>query len=1589
MTQQLDRWKRQKKNGLFFFWWLVCVSLMGGGMACVDPQKEAKKLTLRLIYSKSHLPSGQNELGGVVISKISLSDGKQEGTKLTQGLNENVNCSENHSRGEAIKYVLLAQKKDESGHLLLEGAVPFSKELCESGTVKIVMMVPERVGELVVENNPGTSQSPIFGPASVGGVLGHAGAVFGDGRVLVSGGISAFSGELKVPPSLLRPQTRGEYGGSFAEKGWVYDPEAATLRPVSEATEIKGAFGRAFHSLTAQANKGWMVGGWSSSTGWASVLSLTLPPVSSTTIHDLGEMAISGRLEQPSAQAAGHLIVEGNGTLVASKDLALIGGQSPEGPTNLPDPSLPPCLAGEEQIFLTMHASAILESSQEVVVSGGVWSRRDGSLLPPRFSNMIWRAPFSHLQGQTLFCATTPTAGDITIRAILKDGKYLSLVRGELPERAGWAGHSMTAIGDKILVYGGFSLPLDGWPWPEGSAPLRGEFFRNHLFVRQRAYWLTVESGRWVWSPITLQEGNPEAGSNCLISDLGARAMHQATRLLDGRILLSGGIRCLPSDTTTPPALRCGMEEMLHPRSVLLYTPRVFAQKAILPSRLVYQCVGGGGTHKDESQDRPIPRLFHTATRLSSGQILLWGGLTSGGATSGLRVAGRVELFSPRLRFGAWVDEVPSPETTDGGPQESPEENIRPDGGPPETSEPPSPEPQPETIGPDATPPPHTLMRHLAVNGYLQGLRTLIGDKQEIHLFFALQGTITRLDGSVLESEDTGTAWSLMRVRFLADFNNKRWVEYDHARVIPRIKEASQWDVVLDPQHSDRAVLAIRCSDILKKDILISPKNPTLLPLCKVGGAVAEGLAVLRLGLVKDVDGEYYPYSPLSSFLVRGNLELRRLRVRGTGHADLVLIGKGGGPISLDVLGSTQSVSLPTGSSYALVLRFGSADPPPLESFSLAFFRSLPSSGFGNVVDYVWMRDATDTRCLLASVKGAGVFEAIRWDVSSLSVPFSLGNFEGVSQEGVFVACYNGAFDATRTWKMVLHDATSVKRPKQILALQKAGETRLYMSFDEELNSTSKPHVLVFTDKAQLLDSWQLKDGKQTEMVLLSDPNGAGEVPLYLAQTSSGLPWHEMFSSPSWFVYAPEFPATPQGYAFPMKRPLPIPPGYWGDSFVDRASLASHGGMLAVAGLLSMSESFEASASGLRPAQVDGPGIFLWTREMLSSASAPQCQPTQLGPIAACRCEEVCRHCCGPLGLCRQTGESTKLDPLPFFCGNPAIIGKVCTICDKQTADGCTASGLCSCGGRAACSPQQRCEGALGAKVCRDCKPRSVTISVNGSAISGILSVKSGEDLTVSVSGYPHRVPEITAATHQSLVVGIWREGYGVEAWGCAYHKEIKTMDCSETLPVSFSASLNRGVRSNIPLKAPLWLSSGGAQYTVLAIPMVGNFPSCQDAMNAFESMPSSELIQKGSIGGLNVESSACTGTSVAVSSASLADANKQALTWPARVKAGGILHVSLAVLTDSSLKVWFSFTLTDESGYPKDIVCVGLGAGNYCSTITPNQSGLVPYHFPLGLKAGRYFFRVAEKRTAICETAATKLSFPRWATFGEVILEP
>ncbi len=1600
ITQQLDRWKRQQKNGLFFCWWFVCVSLIGGGMACMDPQKQAKDLTIRLIYSKSHLPSGQTELAGVVISKISLLDGKLEGTTLVYGLNENVKCSDNHARGEATKYVLLAQKKDESGRLLLEGAVPFSKELCESGTVKIVMMVPERVGELVVENKTGASQIAVFGPASVEGVLGHASTVFGDGRVMVLGGISAFSGELKVPPSLLRPQERGEYGGAFAGKGWVYDPEAAILRPVSEAKEIEGAFGRAFHSIAAQGDKGWLVGGWSSM-GWASVLSFALPPVSSATIHEHGEMPISGRLEQPSPQVAGHLIVEGSGTMVASKDLALIGGQRPEGSTTPPGNPPPACLAGEEQIFLTMHAVAVLQSSQEVVVSGGLWSRRDGSLLPPRFSNMIWRAPFAQMQGQPSFCATTPAAGDITIRAILKDGKHLSLVPGELPEQAGWAGHSMTAIGDKILVYGGFSLPPDGWPWPEGSAPLRGEFFRSNLFVRQRAYWLTVDGEKWVWSPITLQEGKPETGSNCLVGDLGARAMHQATRLLDGRILLSGGIRCLSSDTTTPPAPRCAMADMLHSRSVLLYTPRVFAEGAVLPSQLVYQCVGGGGTHKDESQDRPIPRLFHTATRLPSGQILLWGGLTSGGPATGLRLAGRVELFSPRLRFGALVDNVPSPETTDdGGPQESPEENIRPDGGPPEgtepfspeTTEPSNPELRPETVGPDATPPPRTLMRHLAVSGKLQGLRTLIGNDQEINLFFALQGTITRLDGSVLESEDTGTAWSLMRMRFYANFAKNQWVEYDHARVIPRIKDSAQWDIVLDPQDPHRAVLAIRCSDIANKDIPISPRNPTPLSLCKVRGTETDGLAVLRLGSVKDIDEKYYAYAPLSSFLVEGNLDLHRLRVRGTGHADLVLIGKGGGPIFLDVLGSIQSRSLPTDSPYALVFKFGSAPPMQLESFSLVSFRSLVMGGFGKVVDYVWLKDSTDTRCLLASVKGAGVFEAIRSDVSTPTNPFSVGSFEGISQEGVFLACYNGAFDATRTWKMALHDAVSVKRPKQLLASQKVGQARLYVSFDEELNSAIKPHVLVLSDKAQILDTWQLKDGKQTEMTLLSDPNGGGEVPLYMAQTSSGLPWYEMFSSPSWFIYAPELSATPQGYAFTMKSPSPIAPDYWRDSFVSRASLASHGGMLAVAGLLSTSETFEVNAHDLRPVPVSGFGIFLWAREMLSDAPSPQCEPTQLGPIAVCRCEQVCRGCCGPLGLCRQTGESAKLDPLPFYCGNPK---QTCAICDKQTADGCNASGACSCGGRLACSSQQRCEGAPGSKACRECKPRSVTISVNGSAYAtgSVWSVRSGEDVTVSASGYLHRVPETTAATHQSLVVGIWREGYGVEAWGCAYHKEIKTMDCSASAPAPFPGPLDRGTRSPNPPKAPLWLSSGGAQYTMLAIPMVGNFPSCQDAMNAFEAMPPTELVQKAKIGYLNVESSVCAGTFIALETVSLADANQTVFPGlVARAKLGGALHANFTARLASSSDSWFSFVLVDGLGnFVPNVACFGpFSPVNYCPPNNPKQTGLISYALPAGLGAGRYFFRVAYYESATsCNTTPSSKLFPRWATLGEVILEP
>lgn len=130
-------------------------------------------------------------------------------------------------------------------------------------------------------------------------------------------------------------------------------------------------------------------------------------------------------------------------------------------------------------------------------------------------------------------------------------------------------------------------------------------------------------------------------------------------------------------------------------------------------------------------------------------------------------------------------------------------------------------------------------------------------------------------------------------MRFYANFANNQWVEYDHARVIPRIKDSAQWDIVLDPQDSHRAVLAIRCSDLANKDIPISPKNPTPLSLCKVR-TETNGLAVFVLVPSRIIE-KYYAYAPLSSFLVRGNLELHRLRVRGTGHADLVLIGKGGG----------------------------------------------------------------------------------------------------------------------------------------------------------------------------------------------------------------------------------------------------------------------------------------------------------------------------------------------------------------------------------------------------------------------------------------------------------------------------------------------------------------------------------------------------------------------------------------------------------------------------------------------------------------------------------------------------------------------
>ncbi len=1576
-------------------------------LACSDPAKQPKTLKVELLYSQTFALSGFPTVRVVSADGRDVTQPQEPNTNPNSGTQNGqfvqVDCSGQPTRSQTPTHFLHAKMSTENRQTL-EGKVALSQEICDKELAKIVMMIPERVGQLIATK---TNAGDQVGLIEVAGVFGHASAMFGDGRVLVMGGVSQYSPSQGVLPSLWRLGENPFYKGSENSEAWLYDPEAATLRRGKGVGE-QGLLGRAFHSLTAQGNKAWAVGGWLPlgplpSQGWLPTISFTLPVVSAQEFYASSEASLLVEKLDASFRSVGHLAFAVKTDATNSPTLALVGGRQahPNDDPTLPPTPVPPirrdnaCRDDEERVFLSMHAASLLPSGQDLVVTGGLWTRTDGSPLPPRFSNVIWRVPLAQLQGQAAFCAKiSPSQPEEGIRVVFanpKDGepKSLSVPLGGLPDEVGWVGHSMTLVGKEILVYGGISLPPVAWPWRDGEAISDADIYqKGFVSVRERAFWLSEkDNGERLWSPVLLQEGEVGGEKGCGALGLAARAMHQATRLLDGRILLSGGLRCLPRSPEAPLQQGCVGSVSLHPHPVLLYTPKDEAMAlSERPRSLIYRCVGGGGSQNNPSEP-PIQRLFHTATRLPSGQVLLWGGLTNNGTGLLLKQSMPVEVFSPSLGDVS----VPNPleNNLDGGipegigPDVGTPESTEPTG--PENLEPPNPEQRPEDAQPDARPPAQTLMRDFKVIGKIKNVRTLIGDNQEINLFFALQGSIQRLDRSPLYSADGGAKWSLVRMRIHADFQNGEWVEYDNAIVIPEITETAQWDVVLHPSSARDAFVAIRCSDALSKELFVDPKEPAKVSLCRDSVAkVVPGIAVLHLNTITlPNNGPTYAYAPLSAWLVAGDISLRRLRIRGGPNVELALLGAADGMVTLQGGNLRWGHTLPQRSEFSIVLRFDTGTKN-VDSLSMVFFRMMLSGGAGEIIDYAWLEDTSDTRCLLASVKGTGVLEGVRSD--SPSPPVGIGDFENLSKEGVWVSCYAGALDGTLARKIVLHDANVSKRPKRLLVLQKGTETRLYFSFDD-VGTPTKPRVFVLSPAdMQILDTWSMEGGAQSEMVSVSDPKGNS--PLYLAQFSLGLPWNSGFLQPSVSLYAPELSFTAQGYAFPMIRPSPIPQDYWTDSFVNRSSLASKSEMVAMAGILNATESLDVSSSGTPFVEIQGHSVLLWARRTFHDGIAPPCDPNKPTLAASCSCAQTCTSgCCGPLGMCRSTGQSSAVDPLPFYCGVP---GQTCGVCDKRRADACDGSWQCVCGSVSACGATQVC----GKSGCGDCKPEEVEIQIDGSSVSPIaVFADAGSELTVSVSAYPHRLPDLPMmppGTKQALVVGISREGYGTEAWGCAYLKEVSDMECSATK--TLFPQLDRGSRF-AKIYAPLWISNVGGNYRVIAKTMVGMFTKCDEAMQAFEA---SDWLTTRPMGTLQVKKPTCTMQSgFSLEKVVIDFQGKQPDPPIVSIRKGDSIAISFRPFfyANRSGDTAIHYALFDRLGNlllgtPR-CYSVLQSPNDYCTTAKQMQAATVSLPSGSSAAPGDYFFRVDLKPSQTCSVTLPPTDYKRNATIGVIRLSP
>ena len=551
--------------------------------------------------------------------------------------------------------------------VVLEGVVAFPREVCEFGEVTITLWPPRTMGNLVARQAAaGGLQSAIVKNA---GVWGHAASVLEDGRLLITGGYTSLERPLGSLLPFVGRIEGAAFVGEMTDTGVLYDPMYRVLR------SIRGLSARAFHSSTLDESDDevLLVGGLTKDARFAETSAFYLPDRKNEEKDDLSEISVKPEGEGIVEAALHQAFPLREEVIDPLEEMVFLGGMRPLAQEKR--------LCAQDERAAELHYAAMVKvkwgSEEGIVITGGLAITEGQRVLPvDATARSIWYAPLNAWKGKPALCIRQESDGRVGVRMVTDTTQeILPLASQRLPDAR--VGHSMTAVDQALLLYGGFAVNES---WGEDAASVIDR--RIFLGARRDALWLWREDGgNWRTERVRLPLADPDTDDlGCKAPLLDARALHQATRLRDGRILLSGGVRC-------DNALNC---RILQPRHLLLYTPAQIAAGTAPPNDVIVRCVSWVGTEPTQA------RVFHTATLMPSGEVILWGGLTEDPFTQKPVFADRPEIFFPEQSAFQKPDNTQEPEPyqpPDGSPWEPTPEEVTSEKPPTERL----PEPPPET----------------------------------------------------------------------------------------------------------------------------------------------------------------------------------------------------------------------------------------------------------------------------------------------------------------------------------------------------------------------------------------------------------------------------------------------------------------------------------------------------------------------------------------------------------------------------------------------------------------------------------------------------------------------------------------------------------------------------------------------------------------------------------------------------------------------------------------------------------------------------------------------------------------------------